>query len=78
MVLALQKWKHYLLGRHFIVTTDHCSLKYLLHQWMTTAEQQHLFKLLPFDFTIVYKSGSENKGADALPRCPQHAISLIW
>lgn len=41
---------------------------------MTTVEQQRcLFKLLPFDFTIVYKSGSETKGADALRRRPQHA-----
>ena len=41
---------------------------------MTTAEQQRLlFKLLPFDFTIVYKLGSENKGVDALFRRPQHA-----
>lgn len=32
LVLALQKWKNYLLGRRFAVTTDHCSLKYLLHK----------------------------------------------
>ncbi|XP_070006003.1 uncharacterized protein [Nicotiana sylvestris] len=32
LVLALQKWKHYLLGRHFIITTDHYNLKYLLNQ----------------------------------------------
>ncbi|KAH0636185.1 hypothetical protein KY285_035944 [Solanum tuberosum] len=32
LVLALQKWKHYLLGRHFIFTTDRFTPKYLLHQ----------------------------------------------
>ena len=72
LVLALQKWKHYLLGRHFFVSTDHCSLKYLLDQRLTTNEQQRLLmKLFPFDFTIVYKAGKENQGADALSRRPQ-------
>lgn len=61
LVLALQKWKHYLLGRHFFVKSDHCSLRYLLAQRVTTNEQQRLLmKLLPFDFTIVYKTGKEN------------------
>lgn len=65
------------MGRHFLVKTDHCSLKNLLNQRVTTAEQQRLLmKLLPFDFTIIYKAGSENKGADALSRCPQHADFL--
>lgn len=77
LVLALQKWKHYLLGRHFFVKTDHYSLKFLLDQRITTAEQQRLLlKLLPFDFTITHKSGRENIGADALSRRP-HSASLL-
>lgn len=55
-----------MLGHHFFVKTDHCSLKHLLNQGITTNEQQLLLmKLLPFDFTIVYKSGKENRDADS-------------
>jgi len=30
VVLAVKKWRPYLLRRHFIIKTDHFSLKYLL------------------------------------------------
>ncbi|KAH0660925.1 hypothetical protein KY289_029673 [Solanum tuberosum] len=74
---ALQIWKHYLLGHHFYVRSDHCSLKYLLSQRITTNEQQRLLmKLLPFDFTIVYKAGKDNLGADSLSRSPLNAEFL--
>lgn len=77
LVLALQKWKYYLLGHHFYVRTDHCSLKYLLSQRITTNEQQRLLmKLFPFDFTIVYKDGKDNLGANSLSRRPLNAEFL--
>ncbi|GJY69865.1 retrotransposable element Tf2 [Tanacetum coccineum] len=69
MVAALDKWKGYLLDRHFKVKTDHFSLKYLLNQKLTTPFQfKWLPKLLGYDYEIVYKKGSENVVADALSR----------
>ncbi|KAI3753279.1 hypothetical protein L2E82_25328 [Cichorium intybus] len=77
LVLAIQKWSHYLLGRHFLIRTDHYTLKFLLEQRITTTEQQRLLlKLMPYDFSIVHKAGKENKGADALSRRP-HSGELL-
>ncbi|KAD5318340.1 hypothetical protein E3N88_18286 [Mikania micrantha] len=70
-VLAVQKWSHYLMGRHFLIRTDHYTLKFLLEQRIATTEQQRLLlKFMPFDFSIMHKAGRENKGADALSRRP--------
>ncbi|MCH81804.1 hypothetical protein A2U01_0002597 [Trifolium medium] len=69
VVLAIQHWRPYLLGRKFVVSTDQKSLKQLLQQRIVTAEQQNwTAKLLGYDFEIVYKQGKLNKGADALSR----------
>lgn len=69
VVLAVLKWRHYLLGRHFIIRTDHQSLKHLLEQRVATPFQQKwITKLLGFDYEIVYKVGKENLAADALSR----------
>lgn len=71
VVLATQKWRTYLQGHHFIIKTDHQSLKYLLEQKLTTLMQQKwLAKLMGLDYEIVYKKGKENVVADALSRLP--------
>nr|KYP74091.1 Retrovirus-related Pol polyprotein from transposon 17.6 [Cajanus cajan] len=69
VVFVVQRWRHYLLDRHFIVRTDHYNLKYLLDQRLTTVFQQKwLVKLMEFDFSIEYKHGHENVAGDALSR----------
>jgi RNase H-like domain found in reverse transcriptase len=66
---AVQKWRHYLCGKPFIIKTDHISLKHLLDQRLThSLQHKGLTKLLGLDYTISYKKGVENKAADTLSR----------
>jgi hypothetical protein len=69
LVQAIRHWRPYLWGRRFTVKTDHYSLKYLLDQRLATIPQHHwIGKLLGFNFSIEYRSGSTNTVADALSR----------
>lgn len=86
VVLSVLKWRHYLLGHHFLIRIDHQSLKYLLEQRVATPFQQiWILKLIGYDYEIVYRSGKENKAADALSRRDDvflepatiHAISSV-
>jgi hypothetical protein len=67
MVYALQKFRHYLLGGHFEMFTDHSTLKYLVKKpvlggriciWLLLFQE--------YDFEIVVKLGRMNKGPDHL------------
>jgi hypothetical protein len=40
LVLCIQHWRHYLLGKEFIVYTDHKSLKHFLQQRISSPDQQ--------------------------------------
>lgn len=67
--LAVAKWRHYLIGHHFIIKTDHQSLKYLLdQQHHSSLQYKWLSKLLGLDYEIQYKKGVENTGGAALSR----------
>jgi hypothetical protein len=54
MVYALQKFKHYLLGHHFKVFTDHSALKYMVNKPMLVGRIcRWLFLFQEFYFLVV-------------------------
>ena len=71
MVLAIKKWKPYLLGRKFLVRTDQKSLTYLLKQRVVEGEHHKwLLKLLSYNFNIQYKLGKDNTPTNTLSKLP--------
>ena len=72
IVLAVQKWRHYLIGRHFVVWISQRSLKCILEQRKIGTEyQKWVSKLLGYDFEVQYRPNITSKAADALSRHPQ-------
>ena len=69
VIHSLPTWRHYSLGNHFIVVTDHNSLKYLQTQPTLSRRQARWSEFLSeFDFEIVYRLGKGNVAVDALSR----------
>lgn len=69
IMLAIQRWRHYLQGHKFIIKTDQEALKHLLDQKIITPMQQKwVTKLLGFNYEVHYKKGRDSKVADALSR----------
>ncbi|KAL0540053.1 hypothetical protein IC582_024281 [Cucumis melo] len=76
VVLSVQKWRHYLLGRRFTIISDQKALKFLSEQREVQPQfQKWLTKLLGNDFEILYQPGLQNKAADALSRM-DHQLEL--
>jgi hypothetical protein len=70
IIRALLHFRHLLIGRHFILRTDHYSLTYLMVQSKTPQGRiaRWLDTLAEFDFTIEHLPGKKNAVADALSR----------
>ena len=71
VVNGLKQFRQYLLGRHFVVRTDHAALSWLrrtaepmpqLARWLTFIEQ--------FDYEVVHRPGTKHGNADGLSRKP--------
>jgi hypothetical protein len=72
IVYHIKQFKCYLLGKHFIVRTDHSSLKYLKRFKEPEGQLARWLDFLqPFDFEIITRPGHKHGNADALSRrCP--------
>eukprot|EP00253_Pinus_taeda_P020845 PITA_20845 len=69
VIHALKMWQHFLLGRKFMLLTDHHSLTHYFSQPTLNARQGHWADFLSgFYFEIKHLKGKENRVADALSR----------
>jgi len=69
MVYALQKYRHYLLGKHFKMFTDHSALKYLVNKpVLGKIICRWLFLFQEFDFEVIVKPEKLNARLDHLSR----------
>ena len=79
LVIAVKRWRAYLISMPFIFKIDQHSLKYLLEQKIGTPAQQKWFaKLLGYVFVVEYKKGKDNLVADALFRKADFEDCTSW
>src|SRR5579883_3443915 len=66
---ALKIWRHYLMGTHCNIYTDHKSLKYIFTQANLNMRQRRWLELIKdYDLEVHYHPGKANVVADALSR----------
>ena len=69
VVHALKTWRHFLIGNHCEVYTDHKSLKYIFMQKELNLRQGRWLELIKdYDMRLHYHPGKANVVADALSR----------
>ena len=69
LIMAVDKWRHYLERGEFCIQTDHRSLAYLSQQNLhSNMQRKAMTRMMGLNFTIKYKKDKENMAADALSR----------
>jgi len=69
IVDSFKFFRHYLLGRKFLVRSDHISLKWLMSfRELEGQLARWLERLQQFDFDVIHRKGLSHKNADGLSR----------
>ncbi|GBG89407.1 hypothetical protein CBR_g49197, partial [Chara braunii] len=77
LVSTVKHWKHFLLGRHFKIFSDHSTLQWMKSQGEPNDKLARYIQFIDmFDFELRHKKGCYNRVADALSRRPD-ALFLI-
>lgn len=72
VVFVIQYFRQYLLGRRFLVRTDHQALVWLFSLKEPNGKIARWIEILaPYDFAIEYRPGRKQPHCDALSRCAQ-------
>ena len=67
IIHALRMWRHYLMGRKFLLKRDNMSVKYLFDQPDLNVRQARWFTFLSkYHFDLKHIKGKDNKVVDAL------------
>lgn len=74
IVWTIQQFRPYLVGRVFVVETDHQALKWLLEQEKPGRLASWVMQLQQYKFSIRYRPGKLNVVADALSRAPLNDV----
>eukprot|EP00253_Pinus_taeda_P005387 PITA_05387 len=69
IIHALKMWRHYLLGKRFILMSDHSGLRYLFEQLNLNSRQARwLATFSEFHFEIKYINGKDKTVVDSLSK----------
>ena len=69
LIFGLKQFRQYLLGRHFLVRTDHMAITYYHKMKDATGQAaRYLDFLSNFTFDIQYREGARHTNADSLSR----------
>ena len=78
MIMAIKFFRPYLYGRRFVLETDHKALEWLMSKNEPTGKlSRWALELQGYDFTVVYRKGTENVVADALSRFPCQRATIF-
>jgi hypothetical protein len=67
LIMVVERWRHYLQRKEFVIQIDHKYLAYLNEQNLHfDMQRKAMARSLGLQFKIIYKEGKENVAADAL------------
>ena len=71
VIFGLKTFRQYLLGRNFIIRTDHAALQWLKKTPSPIGQQARWVEQIEeFDYTIQHRPGAQHSNADAMSRRP--------
>ena len=79
LVYCLKHYRYFLLGRKFLVRSDHQALQWLFSLKDPSGQIARWLEFLSeYNFTIEYRPGSKHSNADGMSRCDPHACDCVF